>query len=510
MQETTSPSPEVRLHAAAVLSGLGGFEAEEALVGLLADPDHRVRARAVEGLRTRRPGRPLDLCGRAARPGLGCGGDGGRPRARGAGRRRRKTPRGALELLARRAASRRAGAARRAWPRSASVGALEAALRVETDVDVRAELLLALGRTGRTEAAPVLLRALSDGAPLVRAHAAWALGLLGDPRAAAAAPAPPRRARGRRVRPRGARVASRRPRRPRSSRGAGGAGSEASSCSSRSRARWRAGVPRSPAGPRALALGDATPRRPPSSPRDSRGRPPALSRDLLARLDAAGAAALIVRQGPYPDGYAALAELPPERLVEAARTALVVDDAEPALALLVRGGDAVEPARLLAHPHSRAKVAALNRLTAGATPLPDLLEILADDDPDTALAAAWAVSRETRREGGERARAAAHRSPGSRERPRRPRPGGGPHRFARAARPGRGRRPALGALVPRPGDACGRRRRAVVPARPDRAGTPPAPRGRGGRSPDRGALGPRAPRPASASPASKRAGSCSS
>ena len=128
---------------------------------------------------------------------------------------------------------------------------------------------------------------------------------------------------------------------------------------------------------------------------------------LLARLDAAGAPALIVRHGPFPDGYAPLADLPPERLAEAARTALVVDDPEPAITLLLHGGVPVEASGLLAHAHPRAKTAALNRLVPGSTPLPDLLEILADDDPDTALAAAWAVARVARREGGERARAAA-------------------------------------------------------------------------------------------------------
>src|SRR5262249_35917594 len=127
---------------------------------------------------------------------------------------------------------------------------------------------------------------------------------------------------------------------------------------------------------------------------------------LLARLDAAGAAAAIVRYGPFPDGYAPLGDLPAERLPEAARTALVVDDPEPALALLVRGA-AVDPAALLTHAHPRGTVAALNRLPPGATPLPDLLELLAEDAPDTALPAAWALAREARRGGSERSRAAA-------------------------------------------------------------------------------------------------------
>jgi epoxyqueuosine reductase len=45
---------------------------------------------------------------------------------------------------------------------------------------------VALGNWGSPEAAPVLSSALSDPAPLVRGHAAWALGQVGSSEAAAA------------------------------------------------------------------------------------------------------------------------------------------------------------------------------------------------------------------------------------------------------------------------------------------------------------------------------------
>lgn len=405
VQEAASPKAEVRLHAAAVLAGLGGAEAEEALAALLADADHRVRARAVAGLiRARDRGRAA-CASLLLEPASGAAGV-------AAARVLRSDARGSealLQALSHESAVVRLRAARElpALPAGpAVVTALEEAARAEADPDVAAELLLALGRTGRAEAAPFLLRSLREGSAYARGHAAWALGLLGDPRVAtrllplldepgvdACALAAL------------ARLPS----------------AEAAEELARRGARGQAGEAHLFALARGVAHGSASlPRRvrtlwpgvteaaqallaEPGTPRETAG---AVAR-LLARLDPAGAAALIVRQGPFPDGYSALADLPPERLAEAARTALVVDDAEPALALLIHGGADVEPAALLVHTDRRAKAGALNRLAPGATPLPDLLEILADDDPDTALAAAWAVAREARRESSDRARSSA-------------------------------------------------------------------------------------------------------
>ncbi len=405
VQEAASPNPEVRLHATCLLAGLGGPAAEETLAGLLADADHRVRARAVAGLAAAGAGGRAICTGLLLDPSSGAAGiAAGRALAAGAG--------GAetlLEALSHPSPTVRLRAARELPSPPVGPGVvavLEAAARVESDPDVGAELLLALGRTGRTEAAPFLLLTLRDGGAHARAHAAWALGLLGDPRAAArllpvldepGLGACALAALSRLEAPEAAEELAR--------RGARGLGSAdlllalargvacgPAALAHRVRTLW----PGVTEAAQVLLAG-------PGVPRATAG---ALAH-LLARLDAAGAAALIVRQGPFPDGYAPLADLPSERLPEAARTALVVDDAEPALTLLLDGRASVEPSSLLSHVHSRAKTAALNRLAPGSTPLPNLLEILADDDPDTALAAAWAVAREARRETGDRARAAA-------------------------------------------------------------------------------------------------------
>ncbi len=45
---------------------------------------------------------------------------------------------------------------------------------------------VALGNWGAPEAVPALIRALDDQQPLVRGHAAWALGRIGTPEARAA------------------------------------------------------------------------------------------------------------------------------------------------------------------------------------------------------------------------------------------------------------------------------------------------------------------------------------
>lgn len=60
-----------------------------------------------------------------------------------------------------------------------------ALLRVKRDGFVR-NVVVALGNSRRPEAVPVLTRALGDGSALVRGHAAWALGRIGDVEARAA------------------------------------------------------------------------------------------------------------------------------------------------------------------------------------------------------------------------------------------------------------------------------------------------------------------------------------
>jgi len=403
VQEASSPKPEVRLHAAAVLGGLGGAEAAEALAGLLADADHRVRSRAARGLAVAVPGAPEACSALLLDPASGFAG-------LAAARVLAAEPGSGdalVEALSHASPAVRLRAARElpVSPASPVVARLQTALQNETDADVAAELLLALGRTGSTDAASPLLRTLRDGAPYARAHAAWALGLLGDPRAAtrlltvldepgigdcalaalARLPAPEA---AEELAGRGARGQGGEPTLLALARGVA---SGPTGLARRVRALWSG-----------VAEAVQTLLAEPGLPGETAGS----LAHFLARLDASGAAASIIRHGPYPDGFAALADLPVERLPEAVRTALVVDDAEPALTLLLHGGAGVEPSGLLAHVHSHVKTGALNRLAPGATPLADILEILADDDPDTALAAAWALSREARRGGSDRARAA--------------------------------------------------------------------------------------------------------
>jgi len=55
-------------------------------------------------------------------------------------------------------------------------------LRATRDGFVR-NVLTALGNSGESEAVPALEEAIEDDSPLVRAHAAWALGRIATPRA---------------------------------------------------------------------------------------------------------------------------------------------------------------------------------------------------------------------------------------------------------------------------------------------------------------------------------------
>jgi len=52
--------------------------------------------------------------------------------------------------------------------------------RVKRDGFVR-NVVIALGNSGRPDAVAPLVQGMSDASPLVRGHAAWALGRLGTP-----------------------------------------------------------------------------------------------------------------------------------------------------------------------------------------------------------------------------------------------------------------------------------------------------------------------------------------
>ncbi|MBK6404594.1 MAG: hypothetical protein IPF66_05905 [Holophagales bacterium] len=99
--------------------------------------------------------------------------------------------------------------------------------------------------------------------------------------------------------------------------------------------------------------------------------------------------------GPFRDGYAALRFLARTRCEEALLAVLQVADPEPALELLdaLRGGpDAPTLLPLLVHPSPTVKAAVLSCVPAGLVRVSDLIDVLAEDDPETALAAALALA----------------------------------------------------------------------------------------------------------------------
>ena len=99
--------------------------------------------------------------------------------------------------------------------------------------------------------------------------------------------------------------------------------------------------------------------------------------------------------GPFRDGYSALRSLARTRCEEALLAVLQVADPEPALELLdaLRGGpDAPTLLPLLVHHSPTVKAAVLSCVPAGLVPVSDLIDVLAEDDPETALAAALALA----------------------------------------------------------------------------------------------------------------------
>src|SRR5262249_36778647 len=151
-----------------------GPDADAALGRLLSDADHRVRSRAAVALTAGPRNQAVAVCAPLLR--YAASGNAGDAAARALADRS-----DAADVLLsalgnddprvrRRAASVLPGSA----PSDAAlVAALDTAARSESDPDVLAELLLALGRSGRPEAAAVLLHTLAAGAPFARAHAAW-------------------------------------------------------------------------------------------------------------------------------------------------------------------------------------------------------------------------------------------------------------------------------------------------------------------------------------------------
>ena len=384
-----------RWKAAADLAKVPGEKAEELLLGFLRDEDYRVRERAVASLGRRFTARVASACAVA----LADDDDAGH---RAAG----------LELLAKGGAAGRAVllgalqhpsadvriAAAAALPGPVpgpeTVAAIEAAARHEIDPNARAALLLALGRTGRREAIAPLLAALDEGNLWLQVHALEALGSVGDPEITS------------RLLPLLGNDALRQ-------------------ATLHALARLRSPVAAEPLVRRAAegeldpfllaALRSALECAPASTLASLRPLWPgardallALLQDpeeegpartdashVLALLDVPKAALAIVTHGPFRDGYAALRSLARSRREEALLCALQVADPEPALELvdaLRSGPEAPTLLPLLVHPSPTVKAAVLSCVPPGLVPVPELIDVLAEDDPETALAAALALA----------------------------------------------------------------------------------------------------------------------
>jgi HEAT repeat protein len=384
-----------RWKAAGELAKITGEEAERLLVGLLRDEDYRVRERAVAGLGRRFNARVASACAVALADDANAG-----HRAAGLGLLARGGAAGRAVLLGAlqhpSADVRISAAAALPGPGAGpeTVAAIEAAARREGDPNARAALLLALGRTGRREAIAPLLAALEEGNLWLQVHALDALGSVGDPEIAP------------RILPllgndslrRGALHALARLRSPVAAEPLvrrAAAGELDPFLLSAARAALEASpsstlVSLRPLWPdaRTALLGVL------QDPEDD-GPARADAAHLMALLDVKGAALAIVTHGPFRDGYGALRSLARTRCEEALLCVLQVADPEPALELLdaLRGGpDAPTLLPLLVHPSPTVKAAVLSCVPPGLVPVTDLIDVLAEDDPETALAAALALA----------------------------------------------------------------------------------------------------------------------
>ena len=384
-----------RWRAAAEIARAPQEAAEETLVGLLRDEDYRVRERAVAALARRFTARVASACAVA----LADDEDAGH-RAAGLALLAKVGPAGRAVLLGalrHPSADVRISAASAlpgSTPGADTVAALEAAARREADPNARAALLLALGRTGRREAIAPLLAVLDEGNLWLQVHALEALGTIGDPDIAP------------RVLPlltvdslrTGALHALAHLRTPVAAeplvrRAAAGERDPFLLAALRSALEACSG--RTLAGLRPLWPGARTDLAALLEDPEGDGAARTDAAHLMTLLDAPGAALAVVTHGPFRDGYAAFRDLPPERREEALLAALQVPDPEPALELIdLLRGEAAAPTLLplLVHPSPSVRAAVLSSVPPGLVPVPDLIDVLAEDDPETALAAALALA----------------------------------------------------------------------------------------------------------------------
>lgn len=383
-----------RWNAAARLGRVPGSQAEDLLLALLKDEDYRVRERAVASLARRFGPQVASACALALADDANAG-----HRSAGLALLMKGGPAGIAVLLGalqHPSADVRISAAA-ALPGTAcgpeTVAAIEAAARREADPNARAALLLALGRSGRREAIAPLLAVLEEGNLWLQVHALEALGSVGDPEIAP------------RLLPLLASDALRQGTLHALARLRTPVAAEAlvrraalGELDPLLLAALRAALEYAPAGTlaslRPLWPGARLALRAILEDPEEDGPARTDAAHLLALLDVPGAALSLVTHGPYHDGYAALRSLTPARREEALLAVLQVPDPEPALELVdwLRGGpEAPTLLPLLVHPSPTVRAAVLACVPPGLIPVPDLIDILAEDDPETALAAALAL-----------------------------------------------------------------------------------------------------------------------
>lgn len=384
-----------RWKAAAELGRVAGQEAEDLLLDLLKDEDYRVRERAVASLARRFGPRVASACALALADDADAGhrGAGLALLVRG-GAAGTAVLLGALQHPSADVRIAAAAALPGPAPGPATVAAIEAAARREADPNARAALLLALGRSGRREAIAPLLAVLEEGNLWLQVHTLEALGNVGDPEIAPRLlPLLGNDALRQGVLHALARLRSPVAAEPLVRRAA--AGESDPYLLAALRAALEAVPPMTLAGLRPLWPGARAALR--SLVEDPEGDGPARTdaAHLLALLDVPGAALAIAANGPFRDGYAALRSLAPSRREEALLAVLQVPDPEPALERIdaLRGGpEAPTLLPLLVHPSPTVRAAVLSCVPPGLVPVPDLIDVLAEDDPETALAAALAIA----------------------------------------------------------------------------------------------------------------------
>jgi len=394
-EEVRSPDAAVRWRVAAVLADMPGEESEELLLGLLGDDDYRVRERSIASLTRRFTPRVAAVCASALADDENAGRRGAAltvlTRTGENGRMVLLNALGHAQPDVRIAAAMSLPGAR---ADTATVAALEAATRTETDPNVKAALLLALGRTGRREAVAPLLAVLEEGTLWLRVHALEALAEIGEPDVASRLLPLLQHPGLRKATLRAlAQLPSSAPAEELARRAAEGERDDGLLAALRRS--LSAGTPEA-----RRAVGELWPDagkalREIAENLDGSIDERTEAAHLLAILDLPGAASSIVRCGPFKDAFEALTSLAPSRFREAIQAALQAEDPEPALAVVVLARlrhDTAGLRPLLVHPSPVVRSAVLAALPPGAASVAELIDILAEEDPETALPAAYALA----------------------------------------------------------------------------------------------------------------------